>query len=99
MIKISKQTVNRIFNKPSAELDLHGLTKKEADLELDSFLIRAEQLGWQTVRIITGKGWNSVDGKGVLKNHISEKLKQYGYSFTNAKMNEGGEGVLVVKLY
>jgi len=99
MVKIAKHSLNRLLNKPDAELDLHGLTKREAEPELDSFLLKAEQLSWQTVRIIVGKGWNSPDNKAVLKDFVKDKLAKYNYTYKNAKMNEGGEGVLIVSLY
>ncbi|MCX6792973.1 MAG: Smr/MutS family protein [Candidatus Falkowbacteria bacterium] len=99
MVKLAKHSLNRLLAKPEAELDLHGLTKREAEPELDSFLLKAEQMNWQTVKIIVGKGWNSPDGKAVLRAFVVGKLADYGYSYKNAKINEGGEGALIVKFY
>lgn len=99
MIKIAKHSLDRILNKPDAELDLHGLNRKEAGRELDDFLLEAERLNWQIVRIIVGQGWNSPDNKAVLRDFVVEKLNEYNYSYKKAKINEGGDGVLIVNLY
>ena len=99
MSKIPSKTIQRIMAKPEAELDLHGLTKQQAEIELDDFLIKAEKLGWQKIRIIVGRGWNSPGHKSILRDFITDKLDNYGYNYTNAKIKQGGEGVLIVALY
>lgn len=81
-----------------AELDLHGYYQDEAAEALLAFLGSSEARGCGRVRIITGKGLHSQDGIGVLRNLAEDILRNLGYEYTEAKINEGGGGVLVVKL-
>ena len=99
MSRVHKHIIDRYLSRPDAELDLHGLIIKEAENELLSFLNKAEDLQWKKVRIIVGKGLNSPDGRGVMKEFVEKKLEEAGYVFTRAKLNEGGEGVLIVTFY
>jgi DNA-nicking Smr family endonuclease len=55
----------RKFPGPQAEIDLHGCTAREAELQLESFVRTAFQKGLRTIRIITGKGLHS-EGEAVL---------------------------------
>lgn len=99
MTRLHKHIVDRYLNRPDAELDLHGLTIREAEKEFFDFIEKAEKQNWQKLRIIVGKGWNSPNGEAVLKDHIKSKVMELGYKVEKAKMNEGGEGVLIVGLY
>ena len=99
MPRVHKHIVDRYLSRPDAELDLHGLTVKQAENELILFLQKCEDLNWKKVRIIVGKGWNSPNGRGVVKEFVEKRLQADGYDFSYAKLNEGGEGVLIVTLY
>lgn len=99
MARLARHKLNKILSQPEAELDLHGLTIREAEAELNSFLLKAERLSWQKVKIITGQGWNSLNNKAVLSNFVIAKLEEYGYRYERAKASEGGAGALLVKFY
>ena len=81
------------------ELDLHTLTRREAEIELYDFLARVHDLGLSRVRIITGKGINSPGRESVLKPFVENILKAEKLKFKRAKMNEGGEGALEVQMF
>lgn len=57
----------KTFPKPQRELDLHGMTGEEAQQSTRHFLKSAHHQNLQTVRIITGKGLHSKQGKSVLR--------------------------------
>lgn len=90
--------MNKYYQKPEAELDLHAMTKDEAYGEVCDFLKEAENFGYKKVRIITGKGLHSENGTGVLNAYVKNILDEGGYRYANAKYNEGGLGALDVML-
>ena len=84
--------------KVCAELDLHMLTRAQAENELYEFLEKSHSLGFYKVRIITGKGLNSENRQSVLKPFVQEILKKEKLKFKDAKINEGGAGAIDVWL-
>ena len=82
-----------------AELDLHMLTKSQAEIELYDFLEKASSLGFRKIRIITGRGLHSENKESILKPFIENILKREKLKFCNAKMNRGGTGAIEVNLY
>lgn len=89
---------NKYSSVINAEIDLHGLTALHAISELEDFIKEAEIKSYKKVRVITGKGLHSPDGRAVIKEAVMSFLKNHGLSFTHAKLNEGGEGALIVSL-
>ena len=83
---------NKFAPKIDAELDLHGMSEAAAIISVTTFLQRAEDSGYQKVRIITGKG------RGILQNSVRQWLRDERRFFETAKINEGGAGALVVTL-
>ncbi|MBP9760543.1 MAG: Smr/MutS family protein [Candidatus Pacebacteria bacterium] len=81
-----------------AELDLHGYFADEARVAVLDFLREARPQGWSRVRIVVGKGIHSVNGKGVLPDVIKSLLNREGYTYTYAKLENGGEGALEIML-
>jgi len=81
-----------------AELDLHGCFAEEARTETRDFLNNSRKNGFSRVRIIVGKGNRSQDGKGVLGDVVKSLLNEEGYDYTYAKIQDGGEGALEVKI-
>jgi DNA-nicking Smr family endonuclease len=59
-----------------AELYLHGLSRGEACLELESFIAECRRRHRTCVRIVHGKGNNSKDGVPVLKGLVQHWLSQ-----------------------
>ncbi len=80
------------------ELDLHGCRSEEARYELATFLAEARANGWSRVRVIVGKGIHSEYGQAVLPHVVKGYLMREGLRYTYAKLQEGGEGALVVCL-
>ncbi|HTT01899.1 MAG TPA: Smr/MutS family protein [Steroidobacteraceae bacterium] len=83
-----------------AELDLHGLTVREAKLVLREFLAAAVQRGARTVRIIHGKGLRSGPRGPVLKQAVVGTLKRTEpvIAFVSARAVDGGTGALYALL-
>ena len=90
--------MNKYLKEIDEELDLHGKTKTESILELMVFLSDCKSNDYEKVRIITGKGLHSRGGEGVLKQYVEDFLHKHKYTFSNAKINEGGEGAIIVNL-
>jgi DNA-nicking Smr family endonuclease len=80
-----------------AELDLHGYFVREVEPALRAFFLDAQERGHARVRIVVGKGVHSQEGP-VLPDVVKAYLNRAGYSYTYAKVYEGGEGALVVRL-
>lgn len=81
------------------EIDLHMLTKAQAEAELYEFLDKSHSLGFYKIRIITGKGLNSDNRQSVLKPFVQEILKKEKLKFRDAGINEGGSGAIDVWLF
>jgi DNA-nicking Smr family endonuclease len=81
-----------------AELDLHGQFADGARSLTRDFLNDSYRSGFSRVRIITGKGNRSKDGVSVLGAVIKSYLNEQGYDYTYAKIQNGGEGALEVRL-
>ncbi|MGY6276026.1 Smr/MutS family protein [Methylomonas sp. MgM2] len=83
-----------------ADIDLHGLTSREAQYQLLRFLHVCVEDGCRCVQIIHGKGYNSPDNQPVLKNDINLWLRQHKdvLAFCSAPRDAGGTGALYVLL-
>ena len=89
---------NKYPNTVDASLDLHGYTIDESEELVLNFLSRAKASRYRQVRIITGKGVNSPDGRARLKPWLEAYLAARRYSFMPAKITEGGEGAVDIKV-
>jgi len=83
-----------------AEIDLHGLTCREARQQLLRFLYFCVQDGCRCVHIIHGKGYRSPDNRPVLKNELNKWLRQHQdvQAFCSASPRDGGTGAVYVLL-
>ncbi len=83
-----------------AELDLHGLIKLEAKIELVNFLFECRRRGIRCIRIIHGKGLRSKNREPVLKFHVQHWLMQREevLAFVQARPVDGGGGAVMVLL-
>ena len=100
---VSRQTLRRLRRSHwpvRAQLDLHGLTRDEARLELVAFLNDSSQRGFRCVRVIHGKGLSSKHGEPVLKARIGSWLSQREdvLAFCQARPEDGGSGAVLVLL-
>lgn len=83
-----------------AELDLHGLFRAEAKIELANFLFECKRRGIRCIRIIHGKGLGSKNREPVLKLHVRHWLMQREevIAFVQARPVDGGGGAVMVLL-
>lgn len=83
-----------------ADIDLHGLSSRDAQQQLLRFLHYCVEDGFRCVLIIHGKGYNSPDNQPVLKNDINLWLRQHKdvLAFCSAPPKVGGTGALFVLL-
>lgn len=100
---ISRQVLRRLRNgdwRAQAELDLHGLTRAEAKVELVEFLHECFRRGARCLRIIHGKGLGSPNREPVLKQAVRHWLAQREevLAYVQARPADGGGGALIVLL-
>jgi DNA-nicking Smr family endonuclease len=83
-----------------AEIDLHGLTRLEAQQALKDFLSECAALGLGCVRVIHGKGSRSGPAGPVLKHAVHGWLTRWDdvLAFTSALTRHGGTGAVYVLL-
>ena len=86
-----------------AHLDLHGLNAPQAFDALVTFIRASYQRGRRSVLLIPGRGKNSPDGTGILRDKMQEwltqdPLKRVVLAFCTALPKDGGPGALYVLL-
>jgi DNA-nicking Smr family endonuclease len=83
-----------------AGLDLHGLNRFEAAVQVAEFLLLAAHRGQRCVRIVHGKGYGSKNREPVLRNKLRGWLvpRDEVLAFCQAPAHEGGSGALLVLL-
>jgi DNA-nicking Smr family endonuclease len=84
-------------------IDLHGLTKKEAEIVVDEFIIKSYHKGMRCVLIVHGRGLGSINHQPAIKKEIPVWfkrgiLKKIVLAFVTAKPCDGGAGALYVLL-
>ncbi|MEE8300413.1 MAG: Smr/MutS family protein [Desulfatiglandales bacterium] len=84
-------------------IDLHGLTRKEAEDVVNKFIIQSYQKGLRCVLIVHGRGLRSVDHKPAIKKELPVwfkrgVLKKIVLAFVTARPCDGGAGALYVLL-
>jgi DNA-nicking Smr family endonuclease len=86
-----------------SHVDLHGMALDDARQAVDEFLTDRHRRGDRCVLVITGKGRNSRQQLGVLREKIPEWLARGPsarrvLAFVTARQCDGGEGALYVLL-
>jgi DNA-nicking Smr family endonuclease len=83
-----------------AQIDLHGLRRDPARVQLNAFIREAAAHGLRCVRVVHGKGHGSPGREPVLKARVRSWLVQKNevLAFVQARPAEGGSGALVVLL-
>jgi DNA-nicking Smr family endonuclease len=83
-----------------AELDLHGLTRLEAQQQLDEFVNECRDHGIRCARIIHGKGYGSSNHGPVIKPLVNQWLQRCAdvLAFCSARPVDGGTGAVYVLL-
>jgi DNA-nicking Smr family endonuclease len=88
---------------PEAHPDLHGLNTRQAFDALVAFIRRSWHRGMRSLLLIPGRGKNSPDGVGVLRERVQswltqDPLKRVILAFCTARPVDGGPGSLYVLL-
>ena len=81
-------------------IDLHGQTRDQARKKLLAFIKSAQQNHYKLVCVVHGKGYNSEDGRPVLKTLVNKWLQNIEgiLAFTTAQPKDGGTGAVYVLL-
>lgn len=84
-------------------IDLHGLTRQEAEREVRDFLIQSHKMGLRCVLIVHGRGLNSPDSFPVLKEGLPlwlgrGSVRKIVLAFATARPYDGGTGAVYVLL-
>ncbi len=84
-------------------IDLHGLTRQEAEKEVKDFLIQSHRMGLRCVLIVHGRGLNSPDSFPVLKEGLPlwlgrGSIRKIVLAFATARPYDGGTGAVYVLL-
>lgn len=88
---------------PEAHLDLHGLNAMQAYQALVGFFRSAWYKGLRTVLVVPGRGKNSPDGIGILREKLQSWLTQDPFkrvvlAFCTARPADGGPGSVYILL-
>ena len=100
---ISRQVLRKLRKgewRAQAELDLHGLIRAEAKVELVEFLHECFRRGARCIRIVHGKGLGSPNREPVLKQAVRHWLAQREevLAYVQARPADGGGGAVIVLL-
>lgn len=82
-------------------LDLHGRTLEQSLRAVDEMLRRGQGAGWAFVRVVTGKGRHSEDGRAVLADEIPLRLRldpRVAEVVRAVRAIDGGTGAWFVRL-
>jgi DNA-nicking Smr family endonuclease len=84
-------------------IDLHGLTKQEAETEVTHFLLESFKSGLRCVLIVHGRGLNSPESFSVLKEGLPQwlnrgRVRKVVLAFATARPYDGGTGATYVFL-
>jgi DNA-nicking Smr family endonuclease len=103
---LSRKTLKRLKKGQlpvQSYVDLHGLTRREAEKRVKNFLLESRKMGLRCVLIVHGRGLNSPDSFPVLKENIPAWLgrgpaRRAVLAFTTARPYDGGTGAVYVLL-
>lgn len=106
LARLEDRTLRRLargLSEVDARIDLHGMRQERAFSALVSFLRRAQARGARLVLVITGKGFEGSDGRGVLRHAVPNwlsrpDLRDLVVGFTEAGRRHGGGGALYVQI-
>ena len=84
-------------------IDLHGMTRLEAEREVKAFILGSYRRGLRCVLIVHGRGLNSPESLPVLKEGLprwlrSGPVKKIVLAFATARPYDGGTGAVYVLL-
>ena len=107
------QGISKVLNKKNRfKFDLHGFTLDEANIKVKKLILYCIDKKYKEILLITGKGIHSTNDKNIyssknlgrLKYSVPEFIKsdedisKLILSIEDAKINEGGEGAIIIRL-
>lgn len=106
VVGLDEMTMNKLRSgalSPEAHLDLHGLNTVQAFEAMRNFMRGSWYKSLRTVLIIPGRGQNSPNGIGILRNKVQDWLTQDPFkrvvlAFCTAQQLDGGLGSIYVLL-
>ncbi len=106
VVGLDELVLNRLRSgqfSPEAHLDLHGLNAMQAFENLRAFMRSAWLRGLRLVLLVPGRGRNSPNGFGILREKLQiwltqEPFKRVILAFCTAKPKDGGPGSIYVLL-
>lgn len=83
-----------------AEIDLHGMTLRDAGRAIARFVDDCHARGRRCVRVIHGRGHGSREGRPLIKWEVDGRLRERPevLAFCSARPRDGGTGALYVYL-
>jgi len=101
--EIGERTLKRLARgryAVQAEIDLHGMTKAQAEEALRDFINSSLLAGHRCVRVVHGKGLGSGFGGPVLKASVNSWLRRWRnvLAFVSTRQVDGGTGAVYVLL-
>jgi len=84
-------------------IDLHGLTKQDAQIRVRDFILESYRAGLRCVLVVHGRGLNSENNIPILKERLPHWLtrgpaRKIVLAFSTAKPYDGGTGALYILL-
>ncbi|MGD8388407.1 MAG: Smr/MutS family protein [Desulfobacteraceae bacterium] len=103
---VSRKTVKRLKRgrfPVQDHIDLHGLTRHEAEKRVREFLLQSHKMGLRCVLIVHGRGLNSPSSFPVLKERLPVwfsrgPVRKIVLAFATARPYDGGGGAVYVLL-
>jgi len=91
------------FYSIQGQIDLHGLSREEAQKEVEEYIVRMSRFHSCCVKIIHGRGINSPTDRATLKESVQQllstrKMSRHVVAYASAQFNDGGVGAVYVLL-
>lgn len=86
---------------PNKSIDLHGMTRQEAHQEVRRTLVSVRRDNHRCLKVVTGRGQNTPDGHGVLKEALpswltTAPLNAHVLAIVTAPGRLGGQGAYLI---
>jgi DNA-nicking Smr family endonuclease len=91
------------FYSIQGQIDLHGLSREEAQKEVEEYILRMSRFHSCCIKIIHGRGINSPTDRATLKESLqrllcTRKMSRHVVAYSSAQFNDGGVGAVYVLL-
>jgi DNA-nicking Smr family endonuclease len=91
------------FYSIQGQIDLHGLSREEAQKEVEEYIIRMSRFHSCCIKIIHGRGINSPTDRATLKEALQQllstrKMSRHVVAYASAQVHDGGVGAVYVLL-